>query len=306
MAETSGTTSGKGLQMQISLQESPGNNERPYDLYDVTVTTEDGKSWTIQKRYSEFHELKLELDQIVPHLSDLFPPKRLIGNRTPENIRDRVQMIPQYFNEAINHASEHILENAQFQEFFQLGGTGENNTEHTTATSEEPTRNEVAEAGAQSTFPKPVSDAENNDYGQAPVTTPVGTFVATSSTLIDEEIGESGTSEAEQHAKPVANDVISSEEHTRMHEQENIAAFQNTQKTEDRVHFAEVSETESSANDCATDPVVATESSPTNDTQGNDAVPKGTEDKSSGSAANTKKSNKSRGGKNKKKRRKNK
>lgn len=81
--------------------------------YIVVVITGDGRRWAISKRFSDFHDLKMELAMLETHLKngmlvrDLsFPPKQLWGGSGDEVIAQRIPALRRWVNNVLKLAPE--------------------------------------------------------------------------------------------------------------------------------------------------------------------------------------------------------
>lgn len=104
----------------------------------------------------------VQLDLIVPHLSDLFPPKRLIGNRSPENIQERVSGIPNYFNQVIQE-SEEVIRNQAFREFFGISHECDDIVQPTDAANEYRREELVRNADDESALDNTAAEASDRE-----------------------------------------------------------------------------------------------------------------------------------------------
>lgn len=60
-------------------------------------------SWYILKRYSEFYDLHNQLISDHGVSKDILPPKKVIGNKTPEFIESRRQGLEKYLKSVLNY-----------------------------------------------------------------------------------------------------------------------------------------------------------------------------------------------------------
>ena len=81
--------------------------------YVVVVITGDGRRWAISKRFSDFHDLKMELAKLEVHLKNgmlvrdlAFPPKQLWGGSGDEIIALRIPALRRWVNNILKLAPE--------------------------------------------------------------------------------------------------------------------------------------------------------------------------------------------------------
>lgn len=60
-------------------------------------------TWYVLKRYSEFYDLHIQLISDHGVSKDILPPKKVIGNKTPEFIENRRQGLENYLRSVLNY-----------------------------------------------------------------------------------------------------------------------------------------------------------------------------------------------------------
>lgn len=70
--------------------------------YKIEINVSD-VSWYVLKRYSEFYDLHTQLISDHGVSKDLLPPKKVIGNKTPEFIESRRHGLENYLKSVLNY-----------------------------------------------------------------------------------------------------------------------------------------------------------------------------------------------------------
>lgn len=74
---------------RVSLQRRD-DSDRKFFAYEIQITPascEENESWSLLRRYSEFHRLDKYLQKSNPMIKTLdFPPKKSFGNMVKENL----------------------------------------------------------------------------------------------------------------------------------------------------------------------------------------------------------------------------
>mmetsp|Transcript_9008 Transcript_9008/g.31813 ORF Transcript_9008/g.31813 Transcript_9008/m.31813 type:complete len:125 (-) Transcript_9008:134-508(-) len=116
----------------FTVEVAPGEEDRSYTLYRVTVTvdvggdgeTKDGegetmhKYWSVDRRYSEFADLHSRIEGLTSGVENEFPAKKTFGGRDPETVRERVFYLPAWLT-AVSRL-EAVASHEAFKAFIDL------------------------------------------------------------------------------------------------------------------------------------------------------------------------------------------
>jgi uncharacterized protein YihD (DUF1040 family) len=103
------------VEFTAEIREWQKSNEGNYIEYVIQFAYVGGKSWTLNKRYSDFvyvhNKIQDSTEEDIPKL----PPK--IENRSPEQLEIRMKQLQEYLNQHLFRypISQHILEFCEFE-----------------------------------------------------------------------------------------------------------------------------------------------------------------------------------------------
>uniref|UniRef100_A0A7S1FA64 PX domain-containing protein n=1 Tax=Noctiluca scintillans TaxID=2966 RepID=A0A7S1FA64_NOCSC len=83
---------------RYTLQLAGNTSADGHTIYTIKVTSPDGDTWTIQKRYSEIRELHDQLRLRHGANLEAFPGKRLFGNQDPAFVKERQTGLQRYLD----------------------------------------------------------------------------------------------------------------------------------------------------------------------------------------------------------------
>jgi len=73
-----------------------------FAVYCVHVALKSGVKWLVEKRYTQFRELRKEMKRVFPDLSQLeFPKKRWVFNLSKASLQSRQALLNTYLHELI-------------------------------------------------------------------------------------------------------------------------------------------------------------------------------------------------------------
>ncbi|CAD5115299.1 DgyrCDS4289 [Dimorphilus gyrociliatus] len=94
----------EGFDIRESLKIVDAEIVDKYVVYVILIKS--GRhSWTVRRRYSEFHKLHDGLGSILPHSAKL-PPKRLVGNLSDSVISERKLLLENYLHTLLLHLED--------------------------------------------------------------------------------------------------------------------------------------------------------------------------------------------------------
>lgn len=91
---------GKNSDVSDENSEVKITSNSPYTLFSIYVTLKSGLKWVIEKRYSEFRDLRKEISRRFPALEKIpFPAKKWIFNFTSSSLKKRMKGLRIFLSE---------------------------------------------------------------------------------------------------------------------------------------------------------------------------------------------------------------
>eukprot|EP01095_Lingulamoeba_sp_RSL-Kostka_P001708 TRINITY_DN12499_c0_g1_i1.p1 TRINITY_DN12499_c0_g1~~TRINITY_DN12499_c0_g1_i1.p1 ORF type:complete len:197 (+),score=53.05 TRINITY_DN12499_c0_g1_i1:86-676(+) len=96
-----------------------------YTIYFITITLEKNmikSTWSIERRFTDFFELRKQLKQDFPTIREIqFPTKKLVNNFTDKTINKRKKTFQQFFTQILQQLrTDSLLINEAFCNFLEI------------------------------------------------------------------------------------------------------------------------------------------------------------------------------------------